>query len=219
MRIHLEKALYVLRNEGFSAFLKQALLFLTQSLFFDRTYYLYVGSLEEVGRVVAKPQIDNPSLQTIRTNREVEELSAEGYILKPWYPEYRNRLDKGVTAYCAFAGKQMAHINWCATTEEGMRALGEPPYRIDFASGEIAWGDYWTHPEYRGKSVAHYAICNIQQYLRDSGKRVTRGVIRTSNRPSQRVPRDGDGKIAAIVRHRKILFWQSCKETPVPEEQ
>ena len=214
MHILMKKALYAFRNDGFFTSVKRTLLFLRHLLFFKRTYYIYEGDLEVMTREAERPDIEDFTIKILTNTAEFEQLCAEGFLFRPWKPEYRNRLTCGATAHCAFDGKQLIHVSWYADTEKGKRSLGEPPYPVDFAKGEISLGDYWTHPDYRGKNVSHYVTRTRRQYLWDNGKKGTQGSIPVDNMPSRRIVRNGDAQIRALGRHVKILFWQSWRETP-----
>jgi len=215
MRNILEKAKYIIREEGLTTFLKRGFLFIRHSLVFNRTYYIYEGRLKEINSKAEKTEVKDLAVRIISGNEEFAQLSLEGFVFKSWKPEYRDRLNRGAISYCAFIDKQLVHVSWTAATEDAMRSLDEPPYYVDFAGGEISIGDYWTHPDYRGKGIAYAVTNRRRQYLIENGIETTCGSIRKDNRPSLRVTRFGDTYITATGRHRRILFWQSWKETPV----
>jgi len=160
-----KKARYILRHEGFPSLLKRILLFIRQSIFFSRRYYLRAGKLAEISREYILPDVEDLSVQIVTNNREYEELSAAGFVFKPWNPQCRIRLDKGAIAVCAFSGKQLVHVNWSAMTREAMKSFREPPYKVDFDNNEVASGDIWTHPEYRGKGIAYYVLRMMHKYM------------------------------------------------------
>jgi len=198
MLLMLEKARYVIRHEGFPTFLRRGLLFIKQSIYFSRKYYLYVGKVEELPRKADSPKAENVVVRIISSNYEFEQLSEEGFIFKPWNPEYRIRLDKGSQSFCAFSNRQLVHVSWCARTLEGMKSFGEPPYKVDFADNEVVSGDYWTHPGYRGMNLAHYVTRMRVQYLRENGVVTTRSAVPLDNLASQRVIRPGGPKLRAV---------------------
>ena len=83
---------------------------------------------------------------------------------------------------------------------------------MDFANHEAANGDYWTHPEYRGKSVAFYATQMRQKYLRGIGITHTRGATPFDNKASQKVARLQPVTARSAGLYRRILCWESWKE-------
>jgi len=215
-----KKARYILRHEGFPALLKKSLLFIRQSIYFSRKYNLHFAVLEQLLILeVKKPSIENLTVQIVSTNGAVEELSGKGFIFKPWKPEYKNRLDKGAIAFCAFDGTKLIHVSWCAMTEEAMKVLKEPPYRVDFAANEVANGDYWTDPEYRGRSVAFYVTQMRQKYLRENGIVSTRGATPFDNKTSQKVARLLPITARTVGHYRRILWWHTWKESPVDSKE
>ena len=164
---------------------------------------------------ITAPKIENFGFNIITANRQVDELTSEGFVFKPWYPIYKRRLDSGAIAFCGFAGKELAHVSWWALTAEAMKSLAEPPFSVDFQNNEAACGDYWTNQRYRGLGIAHYASRMSQQYMRDNGIVMYRGTIAKRNLQAQRISRQTNSYVYKEGRYLKILWWKFWKETPV----
>ena len=154
-------------------------------LFFDcRTYYLYRYMLDNnqwLNEAHLKPKIDNILLRVVTTNREADEIEAEGLEFLSQVHNARERLDKGAVAFCIFIGNELAHIGWVAMTQRAKDSLGEPPYAVDFSNGEACGASLWTNPKYRRMGLRVYGHLKENQFLLDRGIAVSRYAIVKGN--------------------------------------
>ena len=212
IRLLLERVEYVVRNEGWIAFIRAVFIFIRYHLIFRRSYYLSECRLMETKIEEVLPLIDAYSLKIIDQNHQVDELALEGLKFSPWYPIHRERLNKGAIAFCVFVGKELAHISWCAFEQDAMKSLGGPPLKVDFAHNESVCGAYWTSPKYRGYRLAPYATRKKYQYIRELGTVIERATMAVDNVAARRAFSRGHHRIYATGRHLRILWWESWKE-------
>ena len=213
-----ERPRYVIKNDGWIAFIKDMFSSLKNQVFFNRIYYLSEGTLKE-GIIAENPRLPDFALKIVSTGQEFERLVTEGFNFHPWYSTCRKRLNRGAILLCAFVGNELAHMSWAAVSEEGQKSLAEPPIKVDFANSETVVGGMWTKPKYRGMGIAPYASYKRIEYLQERGIVLSRGSIRKDNVASLRVQakrgnRPGT-RLYATGRHLKIMWWDAWKETPL----
>ena len=211
----------ILQTEGLIPLVRQAFAFVVQRSFSCGTSYLYEHATENARKLNEAdfmPKIDDFTFKIISTNHEADELEAKGLEFLQFRSPLNNdrdRLEKGAIALCIFIGRELAHIHWIAMTEEAMKILGEPPYRVDFSNNEACSGGSWTNPKYRRMGISNYVNFKALQFLDERGKVVERSAIATGNVASQRSRQPNPPKLYAQARYLRILWWESWKETPL----
>lgn len=222
VRVLFAEAAIILREEGLIPLLRHSFTFLADHLFQYRTYWLLeyptrrINGLDEADFM---PRIDEFTFRIVFTNREADELEADGLDFRSWSSNCTERLDKGAVASCVFAGRELAHILWVATTEEAKRTFNDPPYRVDFSNKEYCLGGSWTNPKYRRKGLAKYAMFKTKQSLQEKGMTRDRGAISKNNVVSQTAYSGFSPKWYAEGRYLKLLWWESWKEKPVDSKE
>jgi len=216
----LRRAKQIFQTEGLILLVRQGFPFLFSFFFRYKRYYLYETDVQEIlkerNEADFLPRIDSFDFRIVHTNQEADELEAEGLEFRSQVNNARHRLDKGAVTFCIFVGQELAYYGWIATTEAAMKALGEPPLRVDFANNEACGADVWTNPKHRGKGLAPFADFKTYQFLQQIGRVVHRASTLTSNVSSQKAwAKLGHPKIHAEARYLKILWWKSWKEKPL----
>jgi len=215
----LKRAKTILQSEGFIPLVRRGFSFVTRRLFWYENYYLYVidiqRRLKETSEVDFLPRVEDFTLKIICTNREADELEAEGFEFRSQVINARHRLDNRAIAFCAFVGQELANIVWVAMTQEAKDALDELPFRVDFSNNEYCHSDNWTNPKYRGRGLAPYVVLKAEQFAVERGKVVNRSVARTNNVPSNRAFAKLGPNIPGQARYLKILWWKYWKEKPL----
>jgi len=211
------RAKLIIRNEGIVALIGRGFSFIKRHIYFSETYYLYEHSARERDESAYMPRTQDFTLKIVSSNREVDELAAEGYDLRYWYPVYSERLDRGAVAFCLFIGREMAHIGWVGMNDAAKDSIGEVPYKVNYANNEAFTGGTWTDPKYRGLGLSTYVYLKRFDYLRERGKSIVRAAAATDNTPSNRMHAKFGPKIVATGHYLKLLWWESWKEKPMAD--
>jgi len=209
------RAKQVIQNEGLIAFVRQG--FVAGNLFQYETYYLTDDAVENVAKLNEAdfmPKIDNFTFKIIISNRDLDELTAQGFDFRPRYHIYRKRLDRGAIAFCVFVGRELANMSWVAMTEQAKDSLNHPPYKVDFSKGEACAGAVWTNPRYRRMGLTEYTRLKRYQFQLEKGVVTNRGLYGKGNIPVRKVS-ERVSSTYAEARYMKILWWKSWKEKPL----
>jgi len=188
--------------------------------FRHETYYLSehaADNIRNLNEADFMPKIDDFVFKIISTNLMMDDLEAEGLEFRLHDSNARKYLDKGAIAFCIFVGQELAHISWAAMTEEAKKSLGEPPYRVDFSSGEVCTTRSWTSPHYRRRGLGQYVAFQARQFLCENGKGLVRDRTSTGNIVSRQSYVRLGRKFYAEARYLKILWWESWKEKPLEQ--
>ena len=213
------RARQICQTEGLMSLLRGGYAYLRQRLFQYRTYYLYADPVEyaaPLDKSEAKPKIDDVMAKIVCSNREADELEAQGFEFRSLVPNARQRLDEGALANCIFVGKELAHLGWIALDQRALDTLDEPPYRVDFSNGEAVGTGVWTNPIHRRKGFQTYAGFMFHKVLRENGIVARRSAIDKRNIPAIRGRSRPDREPCAEGRYLRILWWKSWKERPLP---
>jgi len=214
---------HIYQNEGSVSLLKRGLAFASSLIFEYQTYYLYMEPLEGLrlpNEVDVRPEVEGLTFRIVTTNREADELEADGFEFRSQVVNAREKLDKGATAFCIFVGRELAHIGWVALSQEAMDSLGAPPYKVDFSDHEAYDGGIWTKPKYRRMGIHVYETLKRLEFAQHKGTRTRRYVIASDNVAIQKgrilrgtLPLPGPHAEGRLLR---ILWWKSWREKPLP---
>ncbi len=212
------RAKRIRQTEGLLALVRQAFAFVVGLFFHYETCYLFeypTETMRNLNQADFMPKIDDFIFKIISTNKEADELEAEGLWFRLQVSNARESLDKGAIAFCVFVDGQLANIGWAGMSEEAKDALNELPYKVDFSNGEAFLGGAWTSPQYRRKGLTDYSGFQVRRFLWESGIAVVRGAVRTDNVAGLRSFTRLGRRWYAEARYLRILWWKSWKETPL----
>lgn len=154
-----------MHEEGFLALFKSFLSFFKQVLFSYRSYNIYESALDPLD---IKCEVDNLTIRVITRPEEVDQLSYGGF-----YPSKRSRdkeiVTKGAILYCAFVGKELAHITQVFI---GRAAHQIHPFSFAMHYGHTVGLAAFTAPKYRRRGIHLWTRSNVFQYLRE--KKISR---------------------------------------------
>ncbi|MDY6917883.1 MAG: hypothetical protein SVP26_08080 [Chloroflexota bacterium] len=216
----LRRAKRIVQTEGRGPLARRALAFVMAHFFEHRSYYLYRYDLERVrslDRASLLPQIDRLTCKMVSTNRQADELEAEGFGFRSYSVNARRRLDSGAMAFCVFVGQELGSIAWVALDQKAKDSFNEPPVEVDFAGGEAWVGGYWTSPKHRRMGLHLYNITRTVEYPLERGFHTERYVIEKKNNPSQTAEARFGSEVYAEGRYLRVLWWRSWKERPLTE--
>jgi len=212
------RAADILRTEGFSPLLRRSLSRVIQQFLHHESCYLYELALVDRDEADFRPRVDDYTLKVFRSGEEADEWSAAaGFDFRERHLDAASKLEGGAIAFCAFMGRQLAHIGWVATSPEAKAAMRQAPYIVDFPNGEACTGAMWTDPRYRRLGLARYVYFKRCQFLKDNGKTVSRNAVRMDNVAAQGMMEGFGARIYAKGRILRVLRWSNWKEKPCYE--
>ena len=210
----------IYRTGGLPQLAKRGVAFLRWRVFEHRRYYLYADPVD-AGKASNEadfmPRVDGLAFRTVRSNEEADELEARGLEFRSCVTSFdaRDALDKGAIAFCTFVGPELAAIDWLAMSQQAKDSLGEPPYHVDFSTGEACSGGLWTNPKHRGKGLRQYSILKKLEFMQQSGIHTRRAVSPRENIPLQKGRPSFMPQPCAEARYLRVLWWRSWKEKPL----
>ncbi len=211
------EAALIFRQEGLIPLLRRASAFLVSPFFSYETHYLFeyaVENIDNVNEADFMPRTDGFAFKTVSTKEEADELEAGGVDFRCWSFNCREKLDSGAVIFCVLVGEELAHMRWVALTQSAKDCMRQPPFRVDFSSGEYCVG-VWTNPKHRRKRFAQYAFLKATQFLRDRGKTRSRSAVLKGNVASLAAVALFGAKRYAEARYLKLFWWEFWKEKPL----
>lgn len=212
----LKRGIYVLKKEGAWSFLSQAFTFLSRFFYSRRSFYIYEKPLTKNEQYYFKPILQNIEVKIIFTIEEFNELVFNGYDFKK-LPFFKDRLEEGAIAFCAFINKEFANVTWLALNEKAKRAIDPLPLKVNFQKGEATTGSTITDTIFRGKKLHGYVYTYIYDYLSQKGFVKCRYPIDVNNISSQRGVARFNPILVGKGHYLKILWWKFWKEKPIKE--
>ena len=217
----LRTAKRIRQTEGLISLTKRTSAFVAGHFFQYTTYYLLERDLEDLPERSEGgflPKIEDLTFRMVFSNREADELEAEGYEFRSYSVEAEKALDRGAVAFCFFVGRELANIGWVALTQEAKDSFNEPPMKMDFSQNEAYIAAVWTNPKYRRLGLRDYAGVKRRQFLLDRGVRTRRIAIVKGNIAFFLASSLTTSRAYAEGRYIRILCWKSWKETPMEPE-
>ena len=181
-RVTLARAGDILRTEVLGPLLLRSLTRMSQHLVHHESCYLYEHVLVDRDEADFLPALDGYTLQVFSSSDEADKwAAAAGFDFRERNLDAARKLEGGAIAFCVFAGQDLAHIGWVAMSPEAQAGMRQAPYRVDFSKGEACTGGMWTDPRYRRKGLARYVYFKRCQFLKDSGKTISRNAVDVGN--------------------------------------
>ncbi len=214
----LKRARDILQTEGLKPLLTRGFDFASRLLLGYGDCYLYEYTLKERNEADFLPEIQDFTFKIISSNEEADKLAeAIGSDFRRRFVTARNKLDKGVIAFCIFVKGEIAHIGWVALSEEAHKAVDNLPYRVDFLNHEAYTGGTETISQYRSKGLMAYCYFKRFEFLRGKGIVVSRNAVAKSNIASQKAHAKFSPRVVAEARHLRLLRWHFRKEKPLAQ--
>ena len=218
LRQEYKRGRYILQKEGLFAFFVKGVRFLRRCVFIHERYDMYELTLNEPMKFEPTSKIQNPVFEIILTSQGFKELVAKGFEFGIHGFGAREKLVNGAIMSCVFVGKELACVNWAATTQEAMNVQIKIPYKVDFSNSEVYLGWVETNPKYRRLGLSIYAILYLKFKLKTMGKTTGKCIVGKGNLASQKRIIKVGGKLYGKGRYLKILWWKSWKEKPIMQE-
>jgi hypothetical protein len=210
-----QRAKYILRSEGWRAFLRQGFSFVRSLFLSYGNYYIYEKNLDPAGEEIKfEPKIDCTP-KVIAKPDEFDRIADQGYDFKAM--DFRRKLEKGALAFCLFVGQELASVTWVARSKEAKKEIDYLPFKVNFEAGEVCSGASFTDPAYRGRGLLVHTYSYIFRYLASNAILKDRFSIEVSNIASQRAHAKFNPVVTGKGRYLKVFWWEFWREHP-PEE-
>jgi len=199
-RIYQRQGLIPLLRKGFNFFLGYSY----------QTYYLFEHKLVERNEAEFTPKAKNFTLKIVSKNEQLDELAASDFEFGSFDGMIRDWLKKGATAFCIFINQELAHIGYVAMSEETMKSLYEPSYRVDPANNEACVGGSFTDQKYRRLGLQTYGTFKKFEFLKGKGITIARNAVAIDNIASLKVYAKFSPRIYAEghrLRVSRLKFW------------
>jgi ribosomal protein S18 acetylase RimI-like enzyme len=191
-------------------FLKRLAAFVFQSYFCD----LYESTLIERNEADFLPRIRNLTFHIVYTAQRLDELVSAGFDLAHSNTETRSMLEQGAVVGLLFVDRELASMEWAATSEQANRAINIYPLKINFSQKEAYASGVWTNPKFRRNGLHIYVYYKVYDHLRNAGIATIRSIVATDNIAAQKAhdrfaPQE---KRYARAHYLRILGLQIWKE-------
>lgn len=207
----------IAKYDGVINLTRRVLVFILHFVCRIENYYVSsrkISTLQEEDENQFLPRVDNHSVRNISTNKEADELVAEGFFFGAYELDFRRSLDKGAISICVFVNKELASMNWIADNQKAKDAIDFRPLPIDFNKGDVVGGRALTIPKFRRLGLRAYTGFLLRKYFRQKGYTRSVGAIRVDNYPAlANTAKNPEAKIVAKYRLIKILWFSYIKET------
>ena len=174
----------IIRTQGLLSLIRRAFLFIIRWLFTYERYDLYEGTIGEILKLDETeilPRTQAFTLRVISSNKEADNLEAQGFEFRSYIPGAVERLDKGAMAFCIFVGHELANMGWLAFTKEANQTIWDSPFGADFSNDESVTGGSFTNPKYRAMGMMTYNLYKRLEFANEQGKLRDRAIMRKSN--------------------------------------
>ncbi len=210
----------VLRTEGVGGFFRRLTSFIRfafNRVVSFRTVYLYQHDIVARDREQFLPRLDSWQLRIVHSDAEADAVAAEGFEdFRDAFVFAHRSLEAGAVAFCVYNGFELAHVGWVALDEAGKRCVDRLPFHVAWDSHQACTGGTYTMPQYRGARLMSYGYHERFEYLRTRGYTSSRNAVNVSNVASQKAHARFNPAIIGIGRYRRILWWHSWHEQPLP---
>ena len=209
----------VVKCEGIRSLVSRTSAYFIRRLFLVEKYYLENIDLttfpDEEEREFL-PRIENFCVRIISTNKEADELLAEGFTFGAYELTLRASLDVGALTFCILVEKELAHIHSMADNKKSKNVIDSRPFHVDFKNGDVVGGRSITIPKYRRLRLRTYSGYLLRKHFKEKGYSRSMGTLGIKNYPAlANSARNPYEKIVAVYRHIKILWFTYFKETKI----
>jgi hypothetical protein len=218
MTQYINRANYLIRNEGSMSLLKRALSYVFHYIYFHEEYYVQELFPSDLNELEFLPAVENFTFKVMENNQDADDFAKKnGFDFREQILGARQRLAAGAVAFCIFINNQLVSVLWVGFNQKAKNSFNPQPYRVNFADQNGSTGGGETVPKYRGKGLMAYACFHRNNYMRLHGINKMTGIYVTNNITMHKVQSKFSSKLSAKASFTKFFIWQSWKETPLPE--
>jgi len=206
-----QRARYILRHEGRRAFFRQGLAFVGSVLFSYGHYYIYEKELGEPSETKFTLRTPDRALRIVATTDELEELVVEGFDVDSYFDmeELRWRIEKGMTLFCVFVGKDLAHRSLVAMARNANVDPVLSRYIMNWQQ-EASIGPCTTLAEYSGQNLYPYTLSQICKYLKGQNRRSVKITASRQNASSIRGIEKAGFTICGEAHYLRLFYLMNC---------
>jgi hypothetical protein len=215
---YLNRARYILRNEGTISLLRRTFSYLSSYIFLCDEYYVvqyFVGELNEADFL---PRVEDFTFKLITSNEMADDWAKRiGFDFRGQALHARRRLDAEAVAFCTVVQNHLAHIGWVGLSQKAKDSINPQPYQVNFAEHQGCIGGAETASRYRNNGLMSYNWVHVNNYMKQQGITMLLSIEPTDNVAVCKVQSKFPSRICAKARYIKFLWWQYWRETPLPE--
>lgn len=206
----------VLKHEGLKNLISRGFIFLFHRFFFYEDYYvIFMKSHNnpEDSEADFLPRTDGYCSMIITSNREADELVADGFILGAYELNLRSSLDKETIAFCLFVNKEFAHVSCMADNPQGKQAIDPRPFAVNYQNGEVVVSKAFTVPKFRRLLLQEYNGYIMRKYCREKEISLILSSVNARSIPAlAKTPKAPDRYTISKCRLIKVLWFKHLKE-------
>jgi hypothetical protein len=159
------------------------------------------------------PAAKNYCSRIIATNKEADDLLADGFSFGAYELNLRASLDKDVLSFCLFIDKEFAHVSCLADNPRGKSVIDPRPFSVDYQHGEVVVGRAMTVPKFRRLHLQSYNGYILRKYCRERGIDRIISSVNAYNIPAlAETPKAPDRHIKSRCRLIRILWFNMISE-------
>lgn len=177
---------------------------------------VFTGCAADCTLAWAPPLPADFRLKTVFSNRDADELEAEGFVFRNVIPFARQRLDAGAIAFCVFHAFEFANCGWVALDRKAQSSLPEPHVRVNFDGNESFTGGTLTSLKYRGMGLMTYNLQERCRFLRDKGVARDLAVAVKGNPASRKAALKAGYRMRGRAGFKNRLRGRIWREWPLP---
>jgi hypothetical protein len=99
--------------------------------------YVYQSALKRRNENDFLPGINEFTLEIVSTLPQLNDLAHKGFDLSPHFAMAKQMLEQGAVACLAFIGKELASMEWAATTSQAKVSIDIYPCKVDFLTRKL----------------------------------------------------------------------------------
>lgn len=206
---------YILQRDGSLSLFRHSYRYLRGCLFKHMTFDVYRVPLINPNQLDSISWTPHLEFWTISTADQLHDLVAKGLYFGIHAIGAEDRLNKGALMFCVFVEKELASVQWAATSEKAMNSLSKIPYTVDFLKDEVYLGWSETNPKYRRQGLSIHLFTEKKRVLAMMGKTMGKCFVAKDNLSSAKGTAKAGGSICAEGRYTRILWWNYWIEKPI----
>jgi len=192
----ISKAKLILRQEGFLALFRQALLFLKDLLCSYSSYNIYESTLAP-SPITCK--VKNLTIRVVTCAEEIAQLESDQLVAEGFnFSRHKEIVNKGAILFYAFVDDKLAHVTQVFISK---RAHEIYPFSFAMPFGHTVGLPAFTSPKYRRKGIHAYARSKVHQYLKGRGVSTAWSVVN----------KDNIAMCSSLVKQGYYLWGEGCR--------
>jgi hypothetical protein len=207
----------VIKHEGLPSLISRGLVFLLRRTLWIEEYYVIFMNTHRNPEDKEEdfiPKSGNCCLKILTTNKEADDLLAEGFTFGAYELNLRASFDKNVVSFCLFVKREFAHVSCLADNPRGKATVDPRPFDVDYQNGEVVVGRALTVPKFRRLYLKEYNGYVFRKYYLERGVNRILHSVNAHSLPALAVAAHApDRPIKSRCRLTRILWFTHLEET------